>query len=392
MAITYKSQGAGASSETSGAAVSRASPATVDAGDFLLVHAYFEGTATTPSTPSGFTLLDGPRVIESTIGRHWLYGKIADGSEDGAANALGTDAVTTMRSGRCYSFAGRTSGTITQLVKGFAATSHATDPQMPTVVTTVAGALAVAFVAQNDNNAFASATGESGGDWVEAVAEYTVALTPGLSLGIQTCTPTSDPGTVSGGSIATTNDPCGVIGCQILAAPEVTLESNADSVSFTEGIAKVVNKLRAETVAFTEAFVRKTNKAVAEAVSLTENLAAVKVVVRAIGDSVSFTEAFVKQTNKRVAETVSFTESRLLTVSRGLTDTLGLTENLTKTRTKAVADAVALAEAIALATSRRLSETAGLTENLGTSVIPGGGGGGTPAVQRMSIAIALRLG
>ncbi len=215
MAIAYKSQGAGASSETSGAAVSPASPATVDAGDILIVHAYFEGTATAPSTPSGFTLLSGPHVIESTIGRHWIYGKIADGSEDGAANELGTAAVTTMRSGRCYSFSGRVAGSITDLVVGFAATSHATDPQMPTVSTTVAGGLAVACVAQNDNNALASATGESGGDWVEAVAEYTVALTPGLSLGIQTCTPTGDPGTVSGGSIATTNDPCGVIGFEI---------------------------------------------------------------------------------------------------------------------------------------------------------------------------------
>lgn len=215
MAIAYKSQGAGASSETSGAAVSPASPAIVDAGDILIVHAYFEGTATAPSTPSGFTLLDGPRVIETTIGRHWIYGKIADGTEDGAANALGTAAVTTMRGGRCYSFGGRVSGSITDLVVGFAATSHATDPQMPTVTTTIAGGLAVACVAQNDNNTAASATGESGGDWVEAVAEYSVALTPGLMLQIQTCTPTANPGTVSGGSVATTNDPCGVIGFEI---------------------------------------------------------------------------------------------------------------------------------------------------------------------------------
>lgn len=222
MAIAYKSAGAGASSETSGAAVSPASPATVDAGDILIIHAYFEGTATAPSTPSGFTLLHGPEIIETTIGRHWIYGKIADGSEDGAANALGTQAVTTMRSGRCYSFSGRTWGTITELVRGFAATSHATDPQMPTVTTTINGALAVACVAQNDNNTAGSATGESGGDWTEAVAEYTAALTPGLMLQLQTCTPTADPGTVSGGSVATTNDPCGVIGFEIRPSAPAT--------------------------------------------------------------------------------------------------------------------------------------------------------------------------
>jgi hypothetical protein len=98
--IAFKGSGAGASTETSGAACSPASPATVDAGDILLVHAYFEGTVTTPSTPSGFTLLSGPHVVETTIGRHWLFGKIAAGTEDGAANALGSAAVTTMRSGR----------------------------------------------------------------------------------------------------------------------------------------------------------------------------------------------------------------------------------------------------------------------------------------------------
>lgn len=215
MAIAYKSQGAGAATETSAAACSPASPATVDAGDILIVHAYFEGTATTPDTPAGFTLLSGPHVVQSTIGRHWVYGKIAGGTEDGAANALGTQAVTTMRSGRCYSFSGRVAGTITDLVRGFAATSHATDPQMPTVTTTVAGALAVALVLQNDNNSLASATGETGGDWVEAVAEFTAALTPGLVLQIQTATPTANPGTISGGAVAATNDPAGVVGFEI---------------------------------------------------------------------------------------------------------------------------------------------------------------------------------
>ena len=216
MAITYNSQGAGVATETSGAACSPLCPAVVAANDILIAHAYFEGTTTAPDTPSGWTLLDGPRDIGTTVvARHWVYGKIADGTEDGAAVAFGSQTVTTMRAGRVYSFAGYVSGTITDVVTGFAATSHATDPQMPTVTTTATGALAVALVGQNDNNAFASPTGETGGDWVEAVAEFTAALTPGLSLGIETATPTADPGTISGGAMATTNDPCGVIGFQI---------------------------------------------------------------------------------------------------------------------------------------------------------------------------------
>ena len=235
MAIAYSAAGAGASTETSGAACDPASPATVNANDILIIHAYFEGTTTTPDTPSGFTLLYGPALVQTTIGRHWIFGKIADGSEDGAANALGSPAVTTMRSGRCYSFTGWVSGTITDAVPAasFSETSHATDPAMPTVTTTIAGSLAVACMAQNDNNASASALTETGGDWTEAVAEYVAALTPGLQLQLQTCTPTADPGTVSGGIVATTNDPCGVIGFEI--RPSVPATTNANGYYDSSG-------------------------------------------------------------------------------------------------------------------------------------------------------------
>lgn len=214
MAITYKSQGAGVSTETTGAALSPLCPAVVDSGDILVAHVFAEGILDAPSTPANWTLLSGPHVIETTVARHWVFGKIADGTEDGAAAAFGSWVSLNQRAARIYSFAGRSSGTITDLVRGFSHQSHATDPAMPTVTTTKAGSLAVALVAQNDNNAFASPTGESGGDWVEAVAEYTVALTPGLSLGIETAAMAS-AGTISGGSMATTNDPCGVIGFEI---------------------------------------------------------------------------------------------------------------------------------------------------------------------------------
>jgi hypothetical protein len=237
MAIAYKSAGAGVSSESLAVSLSPACPAVVDANDILICHVFWEGTATAPTTPSGWTLLDGPRVIETTIARHWVFGKIADGSEDGTAVTFSTaPAVTTQRAARIYSFSGYVSGTITDIIPAasFAATSHATDPQMPTVTTTQTGALAVAVVAQNDNNAFVSPTGETGGDWVEAVAEYTAALTPGLSLGLETCTPTANPGTVTGGTISTTNDPCGVIGFQIKTQGTLSYTLSVDSGSYTK--------------------------------------------------------------------------------------------------------------------------------------------------------------
>lgn len=244
MAITFASAGTGASTETSGAALTPALPGSYINGDILIAHVFWEGTTTAPSDPGGgWTLLSGPHVIETTIARHWVYGRIADGTE--TAPAFGSPAVTTQRGARVYAFTGRVAGTISQLVTGFAHLSHATDPQMPTVTTTIAGAMAVALVAQNDNNTFADATGETGGDWGEEVAEYTVALTPGFSLGIQKTTPTADPGTVTGGTIATTNDPCGVIGFQIMpsagtsvttAVGTVTIAGLAPTVSVTNNL------------------------------------------------------------------------------------------------------------------------------------------------------------
>lgn len=235
MAVAYKSAGSGASTETSGAALSPACPAMVDAGDVLIAHVFWEGTTTAPSTPSGWELLSGPHIIETSVARHWVYGRVADGTEDGAAVAFGSPAVTTQRAARVYSFSGRVSGDIALLCQGFSHQSHATDPQMPTVTTVRAGALAVSLVAQNDNNATGNATGESGGNWTEAVAEYTVALTPGLTLQIQTCTPTSNPGTVSGGSVSTTNDPCGVIGFYIQDVAETPkVSTDTLGVTFTD--------------------------------------------------------------------------------------------------------------------------------------------------------------
>jgi hypothetical protein len=218
MAITYKSAGAGVSTETSGAALSPACPAVVDAGDILIIQTAWEGTTSAPSTPSGWTLLYGPQNVgsASVVARHWLFGKIADGTEDGATAALGSPAVTTQRAARIFSFAGRVSGAIDELVRAFSNLVGDTDPTGPTVTTTVAGALACALVYQNDNNTLETFAGASD-TWTErgTVGGYIFALTPGGVLDLLTATPAADPGTVSGGAMTVTNDPWGVIGFEI---------------------------------------------------------------------------------------------------------------------------------------------------------------------------------
>lgn len=292
MAIAYKSAGAGASTETSGAALSPTCPATVDAGDILIGHVFWEETTTAPSTPSGWTLLAGPYVIQLTIARHWVFGRIADGTENGASVAFGSPAVTTQRGARIYSFSGRVSGGVVQIVNGFAHTSNSNDPTAPNVTTTRAGALAVLLVGQNDNNAFSSFTGETGGNWTEAVAEYTAGLTPGLALGIQTCTPTNDPGTVTGGSDNTLNDPAGVIGFQILDQdPQTATATGLASATVT------VVRVAAPAVEYT---------LTANVAGLTSATAS-RSVVRSLGGvaSTSTSTANANETTRRVLGTLS---------------------------------------------------------------------------------------
>ena len=220
MAVAYKSQGAGTATETSGAALSPACPASVDEGDILIAHVFWEGTSDAPSTPAGWIVLgDSPYVIQSTVARHWAFGRVADGSEDNATVAFGNPSVTTQRGARIYSFSGREWGDIGELVAGFSHLSSANDPQAPTVSTHIVGSLPVALVAQNDNNAPGAFTGAIGGTWTEAVAEFTANLTPGLAMQIQTCALTVNPGTVSAGAFNGTNDPVGTIGFEIRPRP-----------------------------------------------------------------------------------------------------------------------------------------------------------------------------
>jgi hypothetical protein len=232
MAIAYSSAGAGVSTETSGAALSPQCPATVNAGDILILQTAWEGTANAPSPPGDWTILGGSPYdvgVASVVARHWLYGKVADGTEDGATVALGSPAITTQRAARIYSFTGRVSGTITDLVPAasFTNTPGDTDPTGPTVTTSIAGALACAWVYQNDNNTLETFAGSSD-TWTErgTVGGFIFALTPGGVLDLLTATPAADPGTVSGGAMTVVNDPWGVIGCEI--RPSVPIPAPVD--------------------------------------------------------------------------------------------------------------------------------------------------------------------
>lgn len=215
MAIAYKSAGTGATTEGTNVNLQPLCPSNVVANDILILHCWYEGTTVSPETPSGWTLLSGPYTVESAY-RHWVFGKIAVGNESSTAISLGGQTTTSMRTARIISFSGWEFGTIEQNVSGFSHISNASDPQMPTVTTLQAGHLAVTLVGQaDDNTQTTGATGSTGGNWVARSNYLQSATTPDSALTIYDCTPTANPGTVTGGAISTANDPCGTIGFSI---------------------------------------------------------------------------------------------------------------------------------------------------------------------------------
>src|SRR5688572_17620335 len=154
MAIAYSSQGAGIATTVSATALQPLCPATVNLNDILIAHLCYRDTSTSFATPGNWTLLAGPESAGSTpTGRHWIYGKIADGTEDGAAVNFGGTGTTIVRHGRIHSFTGYVSGLITDVVVGI---NHAagTSTAVPDtgVTTTVADAMAVGLIYVTDDN------------------------------------------------------------------------------------------------------------------------------------------------------------------------------------------------------------------------------------------------
>ena len=280
MAIAYKSQGAGISTEVNGANLQPLCPATVDAGDILIAHIVVLDATSALSTPAGWSLLFGPSGLGTgtPTGRAWCYGNIAAGTEDGAAINFGSLASTVGRLGRIYSFSGYVSGTITDVIPAasFAENSSELDPVIQAITTTVAGAKAVALVSQDDDNAHAGLGVVTGGTWAEAVADYidTTVGPQGACLQIQVGTPTADPGTISGGTVAGANDEANTLNFEIRPnAPSIDADVvEAASAADAQDAIADYHVDRAEAAAATDASVAAlvTLAAIVEAASATD--------------------------------------------------------------------------------------------------------------------------
>ena len=121
---------------------------------------------------------------------------------------------------RIYEISGASTGTTTGTVfEASAVEANTTTTIVDSSVTTLgADRLAVQFVALESNQALGDFTGETGGDWTEAFAEFASSTGVTATLQIQTANMTA-AGTIDGGTISITSAGWGVSGFAIIGAP-----------------------------------------------------------------------------------------------------------------------------------------------------------------------------
>jgi hypothetical protein len=166
----------------------------------------------------------GLSVGNPQIGNYTLFmGRVmADGtcSWDVTVGASGADL-----SGLIYEFSGVSTGTtITQVGENVGGSGGGswrqladtdTDLLAPDVVTSGNRELAVAFVHLRGAQSLGDFTGETGGDWTEAVAEYSHSTGNGATLQLQTASMLT-AGTLTGGTITITSASWGVVALALI--------------------------------------------------------------------------------------------------------------------------------------------------------------------------------
>jgi hypothetical protein len=189
-------------SNTASTTVTANYPATVTAGDFLVMFLYVDH-ALSVTTPAGWTLQfsDSTSAVGGT-GQIYTYTKVAVGTEGGGTFSIThASSGTTGRFGQIVSFGGFTGA---PAIEAGVFTTGASSPTaaLPTVTSTGVDRLDIAqiFTFGTATVISTSATGETGGDWVFAQA---TSATSGGSTAF--CTQTANmpaAGTISGGTVA----------------------------------------------------------------------------------------------------------------------------------------------------------------------------------------------
>lgn len=185
-------------------------PTTFAAGDLLIMQVVHDGAATLAASGWHLWFED-----DDTNPGGYLFMKKATGSESGTMNVTGASASI---KGRMYSFRNwyGDDSTWANNFEGANTQGQTTSTTIagPSITTTAANRLAVAFVWVHDDNPLDAFTGMSGGTWSEAVAEFASASNVDQAIGVQTALMVS-AGTISGGSDTMASDPWLVYGFAI---------------------------------------------------------------------------------------------------------------------------------------------------------------------------------
>lgn len=204
MAVVYDSNGGGANAAGAAGlyALTVSYPATVSANDLLIAHmgasaGTIAGTNVV-DTPTGWTLITSISG-NSGVTAEYSFWKLAAGTEGGTTQAFTGSYVGASPniSGIIERYTGnQTSGTP---VESAATNSgNSSTPAPASVTTSVNGGLAVFHLGNSTNRTAGDITGETGGDYAEAYADYT----PGSSkFALETQTAAmATAGTISGGT------------------------------------------------------------------------------------------------------------------------------------------------------------------------------------------------
>lgn len=221
---------AGSASASQGGNPTPGFPTGISSGSLLLLHVLTSDNAV-PTTPSGWT-----SIVAASLwgGRSTVFAKSANGTESGTLTIVSNVGATALAFARIYRFEGwLNDATITNNFEGFSTSNNSSSPITDAGVTTLGvDRLAVQFVHVGNDVALASFTGETGGDWTEAVAEATTTVASDGTLQLQTASLAS-AGTIDGGSTSFSPTSAGW-GIHGFAIKPAALANAAAEVSFAE--------------------------------------------------------------------------------------------------------------------------------------------------------------
>lgn len=214
--VSYLSAGSGSASTTN---PTPGYPTLLQSGDLILLQVVVTDSSTNPTTPTGFTLLYGPDQSGTSDNdykvRQFIYYKFSAGTETGTITV--TIGGTQAKLARMYAFRGVVA---TSFYEGGNWSFNYDDIINPPSVTAASvNRLAVAFVCVSNDVSLGSFTGETGGNWVEAVDEFMTSLGYDGCIQLQTATLTST--TISGGAydMGSTSERWGVRAFALIPQP-----------------------------------------------------------------------------------------------------------------------------------------------------------------------------